>query len=55
VGEVGVDDREFEEFFGAEFPAVVRSVLMVCQDLGWAEDLAQGAFLELLRHWGRVE
>jgi RNA polymerase sigma-70 factor (sigma-E family) len=55
MGEVGVHDRDFEEFFGAEFPAVVRSVFVVCQDLGWAEDLAQEAFLELLRHWGRVE
>lgn len=51
---MGVDDREFEELFDAEFPAVVRSVFVVCQDLGRAEDLAQEAFVELLRHWGRV-
>jgi RNA polymerase sigma-70 factor (sigma-E family) len=49
-----VDDHEFEEIFEAEFSAVVRSVFVVCQDLGRAEDLAQEAFLELLRHWGRV-
>jgi RNA polymerase sigma factor (sigma-70 family) len=48
------DDQEFEELFDAEFPGVVRSVFVVCQDLGRAEDLAQEAFLELLRHWGRV-
>lgn len=51
---MGVHDREFEELFDAEFPAVVRSVFVVCQDLGWAEELAQDAFLELLRQWGRV-
>lgn len=51
---MGEDDREFEELFDAEFPAVVRSVFVVCQDLGRAEDLAQEAFLELLRHWQRV-
>jgi RNA polymerase sigma-70 factor (ECF subfamily) len=52
---VGVHDREFEEFFyDAEFPAVVRSVFVVCQDLGCAEELAQDAFLELLGRWGRV-
>ncbi len=51
---MGEDDREFEELFDAEFPAVVRSVYVVCQDLGRAEDLAQEAFLELLRHWQRV-
>jgi RNA polymerase sigma-70 factor (sigma-E family) len=51
MGEV---DREFEELFYAEFPCVVRSVFLVCQDLSRAEDLAQEAFLELLRHWGKV-
>jgi RNA polymerase sigma-70 factor (sigma-E family) len=51
---MGADAREFDELFAAEFPAVVRSVFVVCQDLGRAEDLAQEAFLELLRHWGRV-
>lgn len=51
MGEV---DREFEELFDAEFPAVVRAAFVVCQDLGRAEDLAQEAFLELLRHWRRV-
>ena len=51
---MGEDDREFEELFDTEFPAVVRSVFVVCQDLGRAEDLAQEAFLELLRHWQRV-
>ncbi len=51
---MGEDNREFEELFDAEFPAVVRSVFVVCQDLGRAEDLAQEAFLELLRHWQRV-
>lgn len=49
-----MDDREFEELFDAEFSGVVRSVFVVCQDIGRAEDLAQEAFLELLRHWGRV-
>jgi RNA polymerase sigma-70 factor (ECF subfamily) len=54
TGSHGVDGREFEELFEAEFPSVVRSVFVVCQDLGRAEELAQDAFLELLRQWGRV-
>src|SRR4051812_19425063 len=51
---MGEDNPEFEELFEAEFRAVVRSVFVVCQDLGRAEDLTQEAFLELLRHWRRV-
>jgi len=51
---MSVDDREFEELFGAELSGVVRAAFVVCHDTGRAEDLAQEAFLELLRHWGRV-
>src|SRR5262245_114040 len=53
-GIMGEVDRDFEELFDAEFPAVVRSAFVVCQELSRAEDVAQEAFVELLRHWGRV-
>src|SRR4029078_6182698 len=53
-GVMGADDREFEELFDAEFSGVVRSVFVLCQCIGRAEDVSQEAFLELLRHWGRV-
>jgi RNA polymerase sigma-70 factor (ECF subfamily) len=51
---MGVDAPEFEELFAAEFPAVVRSVFVICQDLEQAQDVSQEAFIDLLRHWGRV-
>ena len=41
-------DHEFEELFEAEFPAVVRSVFVVCQDVGRAEDLTQDTWIQLV-------
>jgi RNA polymerase sigma-70 factor (sigma-E family) len=45
----------FEWFFRAEFPAVRRSVYLIVGDLGRAEEIAQDAFVQLFRHWRRVE
>lgn len=48
------DDPDFEGLFHAEFPSVVRTVFLICRDHERAEDLAQDAFVELLRHWEPV-
>lgn len=47
------DAEEFEWFFRAEFPSVVRSLshLLHRQD---AEDVAQEAFAKLHQHWAKV-
>ncbi len=47
-------DEEFAWFFREEFAAVVRTVFLVVRDRGRAEDVAQEAFVQLLRHWKKV-
>lgn len=45
---------EFEAFFRAEYPAVVRSLTRVVGDRGRAEEIAQDAFCRALERWARV-
>jgi RNA polymerase sigma-70 factor (ECF subfamily) len=45
---------EFTALFRAEFPAVVRTVVLMLRDQGRAEEVAQDAFLQLLTHWSKV-
>jgi RNA polymerase sigma-70 factor (ECF subfamily) len=45
----------FEELFVHEYPHVVRMAFFIVHDQGRAEDVAQDAFVQLLRHWGKVE
>ena len=40
--------------FAREFPRVARTVHHVVGDRARAEEVTQDAFLELLRHWGKV-
>jgi RNA polymerase sigma-70 factor, ECF subfamily len=40
--------------FVAEYPALVRTLALIVRDRAAAEDLAQDAFVQLLRHWGKV-
>lgn len=47
-------DPEFDRLFHAEFPAVVRTVFLICHDYHRAQDLTQDAFVELLGNWDRV-
>jgi RNA polymerase sigma-70 factor, ECF subfamily len=58
-GDRGVDglnrSEAFEWFFRAQFPAVRRSVFLIVGDVGRAEEIAQDAFVQLYRHWRRVE
>jgi DNA-directed RNA polymerase specialized sigma24 family protein len=54
VGVVVVQADGFEELFAAEYAPVVRTVYLICQDLPWAQDVTQEAFLQLLLHWRHV-
>jgi RNA polymerase sigma-70 factor (sigma-E family) len=54
-GRVGMDGgEEFRWLFAAEYPAVVRTVFLVLHDHGRAEEIAQDAFVQLLRRWDKV-
>jgi RNA polymerase sigma factor (sigma-70 family) len=49
-------DREgdFREMFADHYARVVRTVFWVLQDWDRSEEVTQDAFVQLLRHWGRV-
>jgi RNA polymerase sigma factor (sigma-70 family) len=47
-------DAEYEWLFREEFPAVMRSVFLICHDAGRSQDITQDAFVQLLRHWKKV-
>ena len=48
------EEEEFRWLFAAEYPAVVRTVFFVIYDRARAEEIAQDAFVQLLRHWAKV-
>jgi RNA polymerase sigma factor (sigma-70 family) len=45
---------EFAALFRDEFAAVTRSAYLVLHDRDAAEDVAQDAFAQLLKHWDKV-
>ena len=45
---------EFRWLFAIEYPAVVRAVYLVLHDHARAEEIAQDAFVQLLRHWEKI-
>jgi RNA polymerase sigma factor (sigma-70 family) len=45
---------DYERFFRREFAPVLRTVELMLRDHGRAEELAQEAFVQLLRHWAKV-
>jgi len=47
-------ESEFDSLFAVEFPAVSRTVFLLCHDHQRAQDVTQDAFVQLLRHWDRV-
>ena len=47
-------EAEFRDLFAANYPRVVGTVFMIVQDRARAEELAQDAFMQLLRHWRQV-
>jgi RNA polymerase sigma-70 factor (ECF subfamily) len=46
--------EDFRWMFAAEYPAVVRTVFLVLHDYSRSEEIAQDAFVQLLRHWKKV-
>lgn len=47
-------DEKFEDLFVDEYANVVRLVFFIVQDRDRAEDVAQDAFVQLLRHWNKI-
>lgn len=47
-------DEQFRDLFVDDYDRVVRTVFLIVRDQGRSEEIAQEAFLELLRHWKRV-
>jgi RNA polymerase sigma factor (sigma-70 family) len=47
-------DEQFRDLFVDDYDQMVRTVFLILQDQGRSEEIAQEAFLELLRHWKRV-
>jgi RNA polymerase sigma factor (sigma-70 family) len=48
------DAQSFEEFFGAESPAMFRRLCLVTGNRHEAEEVLQDAFLKLFERWDRV-
>jgi len=47
-------EADVQQLFVAEYPALVRTLAMIARDRTAAEDIAQDAFVQLLRHWPQV-
>jgi RNA polymerase sigma factor (sigma-70 family) len=47
-------DEEFRWLFVNDYPSVVRTTYLVLHDHARAEEIAQDAFVQLLRHWSKV-
>ena len=53
-GRMRDDVEQFSWFFRSEFEAVVNTAQLVLGDRQEAQDVAQEAFLRLLKHWKKV-
>jgi RNA polymerase sigma factor (sigma-70 family) len=47
-------EQDFDALFVANFSPVARTVWFIVRDGARAEEIAQDAFVQLLRHWRRV-
>ena len=47
-------DEEFRWLFLSEYASVVRTTYLVLHDHARAEEIAQDAFVQLMRHWAKV-
>ena len=47
-------EADVHALYVAEYPALVRTLALIVRDRATAEDLAQDAFVQLLRHWSKV-
>jgi Sigma-70 region 2 len=45
---------DFEEFYQAEFPGLVRSMFLLAPDIDEAQELAQEAMVRVYERWDRV-
>jgi RNA polymerase sigma factor (sigma-70 family) len=54
AGAVSDRDAEFTAFFRAEYPALVRTLLLITHDREQARDIAQDAFVQLYARWRRI-
>lgn len=58
VGTVSRDEAEepldFEEFYRAEFPGLVRAMFLLVPDVDEAQELAQEAMVRVYERWDRV-
>ncbi len=48
------DESDYSAFFLEQFPRVVRTIHLIVRDRGRAEDIAQDAFVQLLKDWPRI-
>jgi DNA-directed RNA polymerase specialized sigma24 family protein len=48
------EDVGYSRFFRDQYPRVVRTIHLIVHDQSRAEDIAQDAFLRLLRDWPRI-
>ena len=48
------DGLEFEEFYRAEFPNLVRAMFLLVPDDDEAQELAQEAMVRVYERWNRV-
>ena len=54
IGCISASDRGYEAFFRESYPELLRGPLRLCPDATLAEEIAQEAFIQALRHWPRV-
>jgi RNA polymerase sigma factor (sigma-70 family) len=47
-------DADYTSFFRQEFPRVVKTITVIVHDRERAEDVAQDAFVQLLRNWTKI-
>ena len=47
-------EREFHDVFSTAYSSVVSTVYFIVQDRAVAEDIAQDAFVQLLRRWNKI-
>ena len=47
-------EDQVRDLFDDHYDHVVRAAFLIVQDWGRAEEIAQDAFVQLLRYWGRV-
>lgn len=47
-------EAEFDWWYRTAYPRVARAIFLIVHDRGIAQDIAQDAFVEMLRHWSTV-